>query len=90
MQEASLNDALRVAQTSIFEEATTHIQLVQSQLAQLEHLGQLTDGGMLLFQKARVVRKETLLKTNVSISSVLILYRLYPMLRICFYVIEMN
>ena len=90
MQETTLKDALRVAQTSIFEEAGTHIQLVRSQLAQLEHLDQLTDGGTLLFEKAKLVRRKTLLKTNVSILSIVIPYRLYQMLKICFYVIEMN
>ncbi|XP_065888130.1 uncharacterized protein [Dysidea avara] len=54
MQEATLKDALRIAQTSVFEEASTHIQLIQSQLAQLEQLGQLTDGGTLLFDKAKL------------------------------------
>ena len=64
MQEATLKDALRIAQTSVFEEASTHIQLIQSQLAQLEQLGQLTDGGTLLFDKAKLVRRKTLLKNQ--------------------------
>ena len=60
MQEATLKDALRVAQTSIFEEVGTHIQLIRSQLVQLEQLGQLTDDGAALFEKAKRVRRKTL------------------------------
>lgn len=56
MQETTIRDALRLACKSSVEEATMHAQLIESQLLHLEQLGELPDGGSMLYDKARAVR----------------------------------
>lgn len=56
MQEATVREAIKVACTSSIEETTMHAHLIESQLLYLEQLGELPDGGSLLYEKARLVR----------------------------------
>ena len=55
MQEATIRSGLKLACKSSIEEATMHAQLIDSQLAYLEHLGGLPDGGAMLYEQARQV-----------------------------------
>lgn len=55
MQEDTIRDALKVACKSTVEDAIMHAQLIESQLVYLEQLGELTDGGSLLYKEARQV-----------------------------------
>ena len=55
MQEATIRGALKLACDSNIEETTMHAQLIESQLVRLEKLGEVTDGGLLLYQNARAV-----------------------------------
>lgn len=88
MQEATLRDTLKFACKSSIEEATMHAQLIESQLVYLEHLGDLPDGGSVLYEQARRVR------TQVYCVSLIFLCFLftshYPVLEICYSITKMN
>ena len=56
MQETTIRNALKLACKSSIEEATMHAQLIESQLVYLEQLGDLPDGGLVLYEQARQVR----------------------------------
>ena len=56
MQEVAVRDALKLACKSSIEEVIMHAQLIESQLTYLEQLGELSDGGSTLYEKARQVR----------------------------------
>jgi len=55
MQEVTVRDALKLACKSTVEDAIMHAHLIESQLAYLEQLGEITDGGSLLYKEARQV-----------------------------------
>ena len=70
-----MRDALKLASKSSIEEVIMHSQLIESQLVYLEQLGELPDGGSMLYDKAKQVRdKDYYCVSSVDVIILLLLH----------------
>lgn len=69
-----MRDALKLASKSSIEEVVMHSQLIESQIMYLEQLGELPDGGSVLYDKAkRVSNRDCVSSVDVILTLLLLL-----------------